>query len=405
VGGETVHFETQIFTLNRLTETHDWAAGQQLRLAFENSILSLIANIFCAFIIVVLLWPVINNQGLVAWLGSICVITFSRLMLQQRFEKVGLDRPSAYPLWRAGFIVGVGISGCAWGALSIFLFPENSVLHQAYLAFVLCGICASGVSAYAPQRGAFHAFAVPVLIPYAYTVWATGSPEAAMMAMLVMVFLLILMRTASQVRKNVGDVLALQEKNADLTRALHHRATHDSMVDLVNHGEFNRRLERLATEERREGSEYSLIFVDLDLFKEVNDRGGHAAGDKILIGIAKILQDRIRSTDTAARVGGDEFALLLNGCPHRRAAEIAEFIRQDIADLKVESDDETYSVHASIGISYGEAGVHSAAAMLKAADAACYTAKKCGRNQVHINKASDLFETTERFDLTKGTFA
>jgi diguanylate cyclase (GGDEF)-like protein len=211
------------------------------------------------------------------------------------------------------------------------------------------------------------------------------------------------MRTARESRRNVQDVLDLQVRNADLTRALHHRATHDSLVNLVNHGEFNRRLERLVQDERRNDKEFSLIFIDLDLFKKVNDTGGHAAGDLILKGVANILRSRTRSGDTVARVGGDEFALLLDGCPHKRAEDVAESIRQDIADLVIAYEDHDYSVQASLGVSYGKGGRHSASGMLKAADAACYSAKENGRNQVCSNPASDLFQTTDRFELAQAT--
>jgi diguanylate cyclase (GGDEF)-like protein len=139
----------------------------------------------------------------------------------------------------------------------------------------------------------------------------------------------------------------------------------------------------------------------LDLFKDVNDSGGHAAGDALLRAIAGILRERTRAEDTAARVGGDEFALLLEGCPKERGLEIAEAIRKDIAELEVEFDSGKYRVEASIGVSYGRTSVHSATGMLKAADAACYTAKQDGRNQVRMNSANDMFQTTGRFELTQ----
>ncbi len=396
------HQETQIMTLTSIADGPEWIGGQQLRLAFENSIMSLTANIFCSFVVVILLWQVVDNQGLIAWLGSICVLTLFRLTLQQKYEKSNVG-PAKYNFWRLAFIASAFLAGCLWGALSIFLFPDKSILHQAYLTFVLGGVCAGAVSAYAPQRGAFPAFVVPVLAPYAYAMSMTDPAEGKVMAALVGAFLLILLRTARLARKNVEDVLALQVRNADLTRALHHRATHDSLVNLVNHGEFNRRLERIASTDRREGGEYSLIFIDLDLFKEVNDSGGHAAGDQILKGVAAILKRLTRAGDTVARVGGDEFALLLEGCPHKRAMDIAERIRQDISDLQVDFDGLMYSVKASLGIAYGQTGIHNASSMLKAADAACYSAKQDGRNQVCINKANDLFETTDRFELAQAT--
>lgn len=392
--------ETIISTLDNFADSPEWTGGQQLRLAFKNSTVSLSAGIFCAFVIVVLLWPVVESQGLILWLGALSLLTLLRLGMQQNFLTREISVKD-YDFWHQGFVATAFLSGCAWGCLSIFLFPEDSMLHQAYLTFIIGGVCAGAVSAYAPLPGAFTAFTAPTLLPYAIRIREMGDGEGNLMAGLVVLFLLILMRTARESRQNFQDILDLQVRNASLTRALHHRATHDSLVDLVNHGEFNRRLERLTRDNRREGGEYSLIFIDLDLFKEVNDNGGHAAGDMILKGVANILRDKTRAGDTAARVGGDEFALLLDGCPHSRALDIAESIRQDVAKLTVESGGVSYSVKASIGISYGQTGTHSATGMLKAADAACYTAKEEGRNRVCINPASDLFQTTDRFELAQ----
>ena len=394
--------ETQWSTLENFVHGPDWAGGQQLRLAFQNSTMSLAAGIFCAFIMVVMLWPVVDNQGLILWLGCVSVLTILRLLMQQDYERKNI-KPSEYAYWTAGFVATAFVSGCTWAALVLFLFPETSTLHQAYMVFIIGGVCAGAVAVYAPLPGAFTAFAAPVLATYAARIWFVGGPEGNLMAGLVILFAFVLMRTARDSRRNVEAILELQIRNADLTKALHHRATHDSLVDLVNHGEFNRRLERLTRDNRRTGSEFSLIFIDLDLFKEVNDTGGHGAGDQILKGVAAILKRRSRSGDTAARVGGDEFALLLDGCPHERAKEIAERVRADIADLSIVYEEMEYSVKASIGVSFGQSGTHSATGMLKAADAACYNAKEEGRDRVCINPASDLFQTTDRFELTQAT--
>ncbi len=172
-------------------------------------------------------------------------------------------------------------------------------------------------------------------------------------------------------------------------------------MNLVNHGEFNRRLRKLTADNRRADDDYSLIFIDLDLFKEVNDSGGHAAGDLILRNVGEIIRRNTRDADTAARVGGDEFAIILEGCPQQRALEIAEQIRSQIENLRVEYEGRYYSVQASIGVSYGLVGEHTATSMLKAADAACYAAKEEGRNRVCDNQASDSYQTTDRFELTQ----
>ena len=394
-----MHNETQIRTLSNVADGPEWTGSQQLRIAYQNSILSLTAGVFCAFIIVILLWPVSDNRGLILWLGTVSVLTMLRLILQQRYV-LSDSNPKDYSAWHNWYVASACASGCIWGALSVFLFPHDSILHVAYMTFVIGGVCAGAVAVYSPVKNAFTAFSIPVLLPFAISVWGLGRPAGPLMSCLVAAFSLILIRSANQSRKNVQDVLDLQVVNAGLTRALHHRATHDSLVDLVNHGEFNRRLDKAANEHRGEGSEYSLIFLDLDLFKAINDTSGHAAGDLILKGVANVLKRRTRESDTVARVGGDEFAVLLKDCPNKRAVEIAEHIRQDIAALRIEYDGTVHSIGASIGVSYGQTGMHNATSMLKAADAACYEAKKEGRNRVCANPASGSFHSTGRFELT-----
>jgi diguanylate cyclase (GGDEF)-like protein len=225
------------------------------------------------------------------------------------------------------------------------------------------------------------------------------------MAAMAGLFLVLLNRVANQSGLALHSVLALQKRNAQLTRALHHQATHDSLVGLINHGEFLRRLNRLTSASARGHQDFSVVFIDLDLFKTVNDSGGHAAGDALLRAIAEILAAHTRSRDTAARVGGDEFALLLESCPGERALEIAEHLRRDIAALKFEFEGQSFPVAASIGVAYGQTGLHSSAAVLKAADAACYAAKEAGRNRVRLLPADDMFKTTGRFSLTQGQLA
>jgi len=91
----------------------------------------------------------------------------------------------------------------------------------------------------------------------------------------------------------------------------------------------------------------------------------------------------------------------MEGCPKHRALEVAENIRRDIENLRIEHDGNFYSVKASIGVSYGMVGEHTATSMLKAADAACYAAKNEGRNRVRDNQAGETYQTTDRFELTQ----
>jgi len=201
--------------------------------------------------------------------------------------------------------------------------------------------------------------------------------------------------------KTISSVLKVRAENTLLTQALRHQATHDALVDLVNHREFNARLSQVATTSAKLKEPYALLFVDLDLFKQVNDNAGHAAGDETLRRIGRILKSTIRSDDTAARLGGDEFAILLPGCPRHRAEQIAGRVLSAIVNLPLEFEGKRFRVGASIGVAYTDAGEHDASAMLRAADAACYAAKNGGRGRVEVHHADPAAAESGRFELSK----
>jgi diguanylate cyclase (GGDEF)-like protein len=167
---------------------------------------------------------------------------------------------------------------------------------------------------------------------------------------------------------------------ATARRSLYHQATHDALVGLVNRGEFDRRMRMLDAS----GSQYALLFIDLDHFKEVNDTAGHAVGDELLRHVATILSDVVRRGDTAARLGGDEFAIVMRDCQAHDATRVAATILERIAGLAIRADSGTCRVTASVGIACSARAQDSAARTLAAADRACYVAKHGGRNRFAV---------------------
>jgi len=162
-------------------------------------------------------------------------------------------------------------------------------------------------------------------------------------------------------------------------------ASHDELTGLVNRREFELRLaEEIST--RADAQPAAALFIDLDRFKAVNDGGGHAAGDVLLKDIAAILLGRARAHDTVARIGGDEFAVLLRGCDPRAAERIAAGICMRVAEHTLVwssgAQSQLLSVGASIGIVAIDATFDSVAQVLEAADEACYDAKRAGRGTV-----------------------
>jgi diguanylate cyclase (GGDEF)-like protein/PAS domain S-box-containing protein len=170
-------------------------------------------------------------------------------------------------------------------------------------------------------------------------------------------------------------------------------STHDALTGLANRAEFEHRLtDRLS--ERRDG-EAALLFLDLDRFKAVNDSAGHAAGDAVLVETGRALERLVRHGDTVARIGGDEFAVLLSDCSLANALRVAEKMRAAVDALEVKFGTDTLRVGASIGVAEVQAGCADVASLLAAADAACYVVKRGGRNGVHLHGAADAEPAAE----------
>lgn len=182
----------------------------------------------------------------------------------------------------------------------------------------------------------------------------------------------------------------MQERIEEATAQLAFQARHDPLTGLINRREFETRLERAIAAAQAGGEESSLLFIDLDRFKPVNDLCGHLAGDELLRQISHLFQGRLREQDTLARLGGDEFGILLANCVGSRALQVAEDLCNLAAAYRFIWQDKVFSVGASIGLTPITRQARSVGEVLGAGDSACYIAKEKGRNQIHVQTTSAL---------------
>jgi len=201
--------------------------------------------------------------------------------------------------------------------------------------------------------------------------------------------------SAAPIRDRIGNIIGSvmvfhdTSKESRLFRQLSYQASHDSLTGLINRSEFeNRIVAALDSIKGDPGVSHSLLYIDLDQFKVVNDTFGHTAGDELLRQLTGLVQKNIRSSDVFSRLGGDEFGILLERCSERRAVEVAENIRGAVEGYRFEWQESFTTVRCSIGVVMlnGETDV---AKVMSSADVACYSAKDMGRNQVHLYKDSD----------------
>lgn len=182
-------------------------------------------------------------------------------------------------------------------------------------------------------------------------------------------------------------VLVLHDITAihSLTKKLDYEASHDSLTGLYNRRKFEDLLDLLLADARRYNEAKSwLCYIDLDNFKQVNDSCGHMAGDELLLQIAQGLKSAVRSSDHVARIGGDEFAVILRYSDVQEAVAAAERIRETIAGLSFTHNNCHFSVSASMGLVFLGERIRDINSALHHADVACYQAKKYGRNRVHV---------------------
>lgn len=186
----------------------------------------------------------------------------------------------------------------------------------------------------------------------------------------------------------LGAVMVFRDvtEKHQLTKEMSFRATHDALTGLVNRMEFEKQLGMALDRIKAGGKSGILMFLDLDHFKMVNDACGHAAGDRLLVQIASIFRNEVRSGDVVGRFGGDEFAILLNECPLEHGRRISQKIVEAIDRYRFVTED---GKRFRVGVSIGLVPVHnqwsSIPQLLQSVDAACYAAKAEGRNRVVVD--------------------
>ena len=184
-----------------------------------------------------------------------------------------------------------------------------------------------------------------------------------------------------------------------LARQMSYQASHDPLTGLCNRREFERRVGEAIAMARNGNGSHVLCYLDLDRFKRVNDTCGHMAGDNLLREVAGVIRDQVRDSDTVARIGGDEFGMLLTGCPLDKARQLADDVCAAIRDYRYVWRDQIFTIGVSIGLVEIAHESGSMEDMLSAADSACYVAKQHGRGRVHVYSSRDEAVARQRGEI------
>ncbi|MCK5201785.1 MAG: diguanylate cyclase, partial [Spirochaetales bacterium] len=183
-----------------------------------------------------------------------------------------------------------------------------------------------------------------------------------------------------------GQVLAFRDitEKHKLSQKISYQAKHDTLTGLFNREWFSKIMEELIDETVTEEKNHAFLYLDLDQFRVVNEVCGHTAGDEMLLTTTSIINKVIRSSDTCARLGGDQFGILLEGAHLQQALFIAKRLQSRLLESKVIREDQVFNIYTSIGIVMINENSQDLQSVLAAADDACFIAKDEGGKKITV---------------------
>jgi diguanylate cyclase (GGDEF)-like protein len=313
-------------------------------------------------------------------------LTGLRLRFERRLADQAADRPAAARAFQALLMS----NPLCWGLVTCLtmlwapMMPAREVMWLVVISLV-----SSGGIVFAIDSRLRLGYSLAPMMPPVLTAVATGHELASFLVVGAALMQFFLVRASRVVH---ADYWAAAQARAELEQRakwLEQQSITDAVTQVSNRQHFDSQLALEWVRARRDGSALSLLMIDVDHFKRINDQHGHQVGDECLRSIARALADQLRGADLLARYGGEEFVALLPGAPTEAALATAERLRIAVAGLQVPCLPPGSGTSCSIGLHTAwPARGGSAATLLAGADEALYAAKAQGRNRVNLFAAS-----------------
>lgn len=329
-------------------------------------------------------WGIVPSSKLTLWLGGFAVVWAGSLWLLRGIARRGplKDRDAS------GLLAVAALDGAAWGSAVGLLMGFDRVLDP-WLAAVLCGVSAVNAPVYITFVRAYRVQVGALWLAAMVGALLSAGPHRVLLQGLLglTVFLCLIVYYMNPIAQRVVEGIRLQLANAQLAQQLREALAlveHDAATDALT-GQPNRRsldlllVQQIETSGGR-GRPLSVLLLDVDHFKRINDVHGHGVGDDVLRALARRVRGLLREGDVCTRYGGEEFVVVLPDTPLPVALQVAERLRSGMAETPLLKAP-LVPVTVSIGAAQFSAG-QTAAALLEAADQAVYAAKRGGRNQV-----------------------
>lgn len=348
-----------------------WCGEQTVYILFSHSMASITGSLGVIIVLAVALsFQPVSMSALGLWSISGIAIGLSRLALRWGYFNHAAKRPPTF--WLNGYRLTTLASGVLNGVCVWLFFTDVSAAHQLLMLFSIAGLTAAATGTHAIDRFTFKSFMYSACVLALGKILLLGEPTHYALSLMFVFYILVMERTGRHNRSILLD-------NLTLTHKMQYRATHDPLVGLLNREEFENQFESRLTASRHG---VAILFIDLDNFKQLNDKLGHQAGDEALMQVSNIIRAAIRQDDISARLGGDEFVVALLLDDPQEAINIAEEIRQNVGKISFLEDGIFAGLTASIGLAFHHNNQVGFSRLMHTADLACYQSKDNGRNQI-----------------------
>lgn len=356
-------------------------------------------NMAGIFIGTVLIGLVLHTGGvalpvLAIWAGLIAMGAMAVVWYERHVQNTTVTLGNCQSFLRTRIAIGAVVA-LLWGGAGYLLPDVGTQVQDTYIFIILSTLVTVGTLGYAAMPSYYIILNVVSLVPlsakFAHQLFVYGDKYYLLLLLMAVTWQLVVMKKAHQVSGTVIEGIEVNERLKDEIKehkrtkeVLQSMAQQDPLTGLANRTLFSDRLNQTIALAQRTDSRFAQLYIDLDRFKPVNDVFGHAVGDVLLKDVAARILNCVRESDTAARIGGDEFVVLLREIEGSNSAlQVAEKIRHALGQ-PFEIEGQSIEIGCSIGVAiYPEHGDNEIA-LSKQSDAAMYRAKQEGRNTIRL---------------------
>jgi diguanylate cyclase len=318
-----------------------------------------------------------NRTAVSIWLIALALASGLRLLLFFAHRRAN-PSGEAVKRWQMPYVVTLAVSSLIWGVGTVLVVHDTSTLLLVVTYAFLLGLAGSALSGYGVFAGLTLFVLITILLPVMAALTMKAEVTTVLLAVGGLWFFVTAMRGLRVHNKAVDESFRLAHQLRETSRIAQQQAQTDWLTGLRNRRAFVETAEAVLSLVAREQYPATMMLIDIDGFKEINDSYGHAAGDAALAHLGGLLTETLRRSDVCGRLGGDEFAVLLPRTTTDGARGVAYKLCKLAASQRINYDGKLISITLSIGLAAGPGDCES---LLQRADDAMYAAKRAGKNQ------------------------